>query len=44
MRTLLMFVLAISLSPAAFAEKKWIPADRAVACAEASDKELCADC
>ncbi len=27
---------------ASAAEKKWIPADRAVACAEASDKTLCA--
>jgi hypothetical protein len=27
---------------ASAAEKKWIPADRAVACAEASDKALCA--
>jgi hypothetical protein len=33
----LLFVCAVSA-----AEKKWIPADRSVACAEATDKDLCA--
>jgi len=45
MRKLLTFIAltATVLSSAAFAaEKKWIPADRAVACAEAQDKALCA--
>ncbi|HEU4887337.1 MAG TPA: DUF6624 domain-containing protein [Thermoanaerobaculia bacterium] len=43
MRKLLpVLLLATLLAPAAFAEKKWIPADRQVACAEARDKDLCA--
>lgn len=33
-----MLLLACTASAA---EKKWIPADRAVACAEATDKDLC---
>ena len=35
-----LFLLIVCAASAA--EKKWIPADRAVACAEASDKALCA--
>lgn len=36
-------LLALSVVCTAFAaERKWIPADRSVACAEAKEKELCA--
>ena len=41
MRKLLTFI-ALTATVAFAAEKKWIPADRAVACAEAQDKALCA--
>ena len=35
-------LLLLLACAASAAEKKWIPADRAVACAEATDKDLCA--
>lgn len=42
MRKLLTFLLLGATVSAFAAEKKWVPADRAVACAQAEDKALCA--